>query len=334
MKLNFVHKALMLINLVLLILQLFLMGTFLDFYQYPFLNLIVPIIALINLFFFIFWIIQIKWPFVLFVFSILIGFEEWGKLYKFPNNAIPISKGIKVMSFNVRLFNSFEWIDSNSVPQSIESFINKESPDLVCLQEYSKEFSPKFKNYPHQYIASSKKNGQNGLFILSKYPLENRARLDFENSNNSALYAEFYYKKDSIRIYNVHLESLRINLKDTLFTQEHSQKFLDRIQSVIREQELQIDLFEKIDKRNKHPTIICTDLNNNAFSRVYKRLKKDRSDAFVFSGNGLGATYKLAYFPFRIDFIFADKKFKVINFETHDLKLSDHKPISALLEWK
>ncbi|MEC8636899.1 MAG: endonuclease/exonuclease/phosphatase family protein [Bacteroidota bacterium] len=334
MKLNFVHKALMLINLVLLILQLFLMGTFLDFYQYPFLNLIVPIIALINLFFFIFWIIQIKWPFVLFVFSILIGFEEWGKLYKFPNNAIPISKGIKVMSFNVRLFNSFEWIDSNYVPQSIESFINKESPDLVCLQEYSKEFSPKFKNYPHQYIASSKKNGQNGLCILSKYPLENRARLDFENSNNSALYAEFYYKKDSIRIYNVHLESLRINLKDTLFTQEHSQKFLDRIQSVIREQELQIDLFEKIDKNNKHPTIICTDLNNNAFSQVYKRLKKDRSDAFVSSGNGLGATYKLAYFPFRIDFIFADKKFKVINFETHDLKLSDHKPISALLEWK
>ena len=45
---------------------------------------------------------------------------------------------------------------------------------------------------------------------------ENRARLEFENSDNSALYAEFYYKKDSIRIYNVHLESLRINLKDTL----------------------------------------------------------------------------------------------------------------------
>lgn len=334
MKLNLLSKILMLINLLLLTLQLFLMDTFWDFYHYPFLNLMVPVIALINVIFFIFWIIKFKWPFLLFVFSILIGYKEWGKLYKFPNNAIPISNGIKVMSFNVRLFNSFEWIDSKTVPKSIESFINKESPDLVCLQEYSREFSPKFKNYPHQYIASSKMNGQNGLCILSKYPLVNRGKMDFEDSNNSALYADIYYKKDSVRIYNVHLESLRINLKDTLFTHEHSQKFVKRIQSLVQKQELQIDRFEKIDQKNQFPTIICTDLNNNAFSRVYKRLKDDRMDAFVLSGDGLGATYKLAYFPFRIDFIFTDQKFKVINFKTHDLKLSDHKPISALLEWK
>ena len=162
----------------------------------------------------------------------------------------------------------------------------------------------------------------------------NRSRLDFEDSNNSAIYADLYYKKDTIRIYNVHLESLRINLKDTLFTQQHSQKFIDRIQTVVQKQELQIDRFEEVDKRNDHPTIICTDLNNNAFSRVYDRLKNDRFDAFVLSGDGLGATYKLAYFPFRIDFIFTDQKFKVLNFNTYDLKLSDHKPISALLEWK
>lgn len=334
MKLNFLSKILMLANLVLLILQLFLMDTFWDFYHYPFLNLMVPVIALINVFFFIFWVIKFKWPFLLFIFSFLIGFKEWGKLYKFPNNAIPISSGIKVMSFNVRLFNSFEWIDFKSVPESIESFINKESPDLVCLQEYSKEYSPKFKKYPHQYIASPKKNGQNGLCILSKYPLLNRGQLDFEDSNNSALYADFFYKKDSIRIYNVHLESLRINLKDTLFTQKHSQKFIERIQSVVQKQELQIDRFDKVDQKNNYPTIICTDLNNNAFSRVYKRLKDDRLDAFMQSGDGLGSTYKLAYFPFRIDFIFTDQKFKVINFKTHDIKLSDHKPISTLLEWK
>tara|TARA_B100001173_G_C16026317_1_gene564188 strand:+ start:2711 stop:3715 length:1005 start_codon:yes stop_codon:yes gene_type:complete len=334
MKFNFVSKILLLINVFLIAFQLLLMNTFWDFHQYPFLNLMVPVISVINVIFFIFWIIKLKWPFLLFIFSLMIGFKEWGKLYKLPNNAIPISNGIKVMSFNVRLFNSFKWIDSKSVPQSIETFINKENPDLVCLQEHSKEFNPKFKNYPYQYIVSSKNNNQNGLCILSKYPLKNRGRLDFEDSNNSALYANFYYKRDSIRIYNVHLESLSINLKDSLLIQEHFLKFVERIQSVIQKQELQIDQFVKVDQKNKHPTIICTDLNNNAFSRVYKRLKADRLDAFDLSGGGLGATYKLAYFPFRIDFIFTDQKFKVINFKTHDLKLSDHKPISALLQWK
>jgi len=324
----------MLINLILLTLQLFLMDVFWEFYHYPILNLMLPVIALTNVLFFIFWLIKFKWPLILFIFSIFIGFTEWGKLYKFPNNVIPISNGLKVMSFNVRLFNSFKWIDSKSVPESIESFISNENPDLVCLQEFSIEFSPKFKNYPHQYSASSKINGQNGLCILSKYPLVNRGQLDFSDSNNSGLFADFFYKKDSIRVYNVHLESLSINFKDTLFTQEHSQKFIQRINSVVQKQELQIDRFEKVEKNNNNPTIICTDLNNNAFSKVYKRLKDDRLDTFMISGEGLGATYKLAYFPFRIDFIFTDKKFKVINFKVHDLKLSDHKPISALLEWK
>jgi len=224
MRLNFVFKILMLINLVLLIFQIILMGTFWEFYRYPFLNLMAPVIAFVNMVFFVFWVIKFKWPFILFIFSVLIGFKEWGKLYKFPNNAIPVSNGIKVMSFNVRLFNSYQWIDAKEVPKSIENFIQK--------------------------------------------------------------------------------------------------------------QQLQSEQFEEIDQKNKYPTIICTDLNNNAFSQPYNRLKKNRQDAFTLSGDGLGATYKLAYFPFRIDFIFTDSKFNVINFTTHDLKLSDHKPISALMEWK
>lgn len=334
MKLNFVSKILLVINIILLTLQLFLMGAFWDFFRYPFLNLMVPIIALINILFFFYWLLKFKWPLFLFLFSVLVGFKEWGKLYKWPNNAIPVSNGIKVMSFNVRLFNSYQWIDSKKVPQSIESFINQENPDLVCLQEFSKEFSPKFKNYPYQYVESSNKYGQNGLCILSKSKLYNKSYVNFENSNNGAVYADFYYKKDTIRIYNVHLESLRIDLKDTLFTKQHSQKFVERIQSIIQKQEVQIDQFEAIDQKNKHPSIICTDLNNNAFSKPYSLLKRDRLDAFTMSGGGLGSTYKLAYFPFRIDFIFTDQKFKVINFKTHNLKLSDHKPISTILEWK
>ena len=131
----------MFINLILLILQLLLMGTFGGGYYYPFLNLMVPFIILINCFFFIFWIIKLKWPFVMFVFSVLISYTEWERFYKLPNNGIPVSKGLKLMSFNVRLFNSYNWIDQENIPESILSFVNEESPDILCLQEFSKEFS-------------------------------------------------------------------------------------------------------------------------------------------------------------------------------------------------
>ena len=334
MKLNFIGKSLVLINLLLLILQLVLMGTFGGFYYYPFLNLMVPFIVLINCFFFIFWILKFKWPFVMFIFSFLISYDEWERLYKLPNNSIPVAKGLKLMSFNVRLFNSYNWIDQKNIPQSILSFVKQESPDILCLQEFSKEFSPSFDSYPHSYIQSSIKNGHNGLCILSKYPLYNKGFIPFENSNNGAVYAEIFYKRDTLRIYNLHLESLRINLNDTLFTNGNSQKFIKHISDVIRKQEVQMAEFEKIDKNNLHPSIICADLNNNAFSKIYNGIKSNRIDAFSIAGNGLGATYNLAYFPFRIDFIFFDPRLDIIKFNTHSINLSDHNPVTAVLKLK
>ena len=334
MKLNLGSKLLMIVNLMLLILQLFLMGTFGDFYNYPFLNLMVPFIVFINFLFFIFWILKFKWPLILFVFSFLIGYDDFNLLYKLPNNAIPVSKGLKVMSFNVRLFNSYNWIEEKNIPESIVSFINQESPDILCIQEFTDEFSKVFNNFPYNYIQSSTKKGKNGLGILSKYPLFNKGNIPFENSNNGAVYAEIFYRMDTLRIYNVHMQSLRISLEDTIFNKKNSQKFLNRISEVIRKQEVQMVKFQKIDQLNKHPSIICTDLNNNAFSKIYKGIKKNRVDAFSIAGEGLGATYKIAYFPFRIDFIFVDPRMEVINFNTYSVKLSDHNPVSAVLNWK
>jgi len=324
----------MFINLILLILQLLLMGTFGGGDYYPFLNLMVPFIILINFFFFIFWIIKLKWPFVMFVFSVLISYNDWERFYKLPNNGIPVSKGLKLMSFNVRLFNSYNWIDQENIPESILSFVNEESPDILCLQEFSKEFSPSFKSYPYHYIKSSSKNGQNGLCILSKYPLYNRGFIPFENSNNGAMFAEIFYKRDTLRIYNLHLESLRINFKDTLLTRVNSKKFINRITDVIKKQEVQMAEFEKIDKNNLNPSIICADLNNNAFSKIYRGIKNKRIDAFSIAGNGLGGTYNLVNFPFRIDFIFFDPRMEIIEFNTHSINLSDHNPVSAVLRWK
>ena len=268
------------------------------------------------------------------VFSVLISYTEWQRFYKLPNNGIPVSKGLKLMSFNVRLFNSYNWIDQENIPESILSFVNEESPDILCLQEFSKEFSPSFKSYPYSYIQSISKNGQNGLCILSKYPLYNRGFIPFENSNNGAVFAEIFYKRDTLRIYNLHLESLRINFKDTLLTRVNSKKFINRITDVIKKQEVQMAEFEKIDKNNLNPSIICTDLNNNAFSKIYKGIKNKRIDAFSIAGNGLGGTYNLANFPFRIDFIFFDPRMEIIEFNTHSINLSDHNPVSAVLRWK
>ena len=42
---------------------------------------------------------------------------------------------LKVMSFNVRLFDLYNW-SQNEKQNQIISFIKKENPDIICFQEY------------------------------------------------------------------------------------------------------------------------------------------------------------------------------------------------------
>ena len=349
MKLNFFDKILMLFNSILTFFQMLLMGTFVDFHYFPLLNILVPILAFINLFFFVYWIFIFKWPFILFIVSFLFGHSDWALLYKFPTNSISVSNGLKIMSFNVRLFNSYNWIELDDVPKQIESFILNEDPDVLCFQEFSIEGSPEFLNYKYRYVQSLTKNGDNGLSILSKYPLYNKGLINFENSNNGGIYSDLKYKNDTIRIYNLHFESLHLSSNDTLNTIEYPgkiKKSLDQavktfrqgktrqqIEKIFNIQEKQVLRFNEIQKTNDNFSIVCTDLNNNAFSKPYKLLSSNYKDSFAQKGSGFGTTYEISSIPFRIDFILVDPRLEVISFETYDLSLSDHRPISAVVKF-
>ena len=53
---------------------------------------------------------------------------------------------LSVMSYNVRLFNKYRWIDKPNISEEIEKLIIQEDPDIVCIQEYSSEMAPELKN--------------------------------------------------------------------------------------------------------------------------------------------------------------------------------------------
>ena len=282
--------------------------------------------------FFIFWVIRLKWPLFLFIFTLAIGFNEWGKLYQFKDNVIITSKGLNVMSYNVRSFNRFKWLKNENIASSIASFIDKKNPDVVCFQEFYLEGAPLFTNYPHQIFKPYLANGKIGSCIISKYPLKNENSIFFKGSKNGGMYADLIRFRDTIRIYNVHFESLRLDIEDTILTSKYSQKIRSKIENIFKIQENQINEFNALTKHSYHPQIVCTDLNNNAFSQSYRNLIKNRQDAFTLKGEGFGSTYRFSYLPLRIDFILTDPKIKVLDYQTHKVRLSDHKPISAALQ--
>ena len=321
------------INAFLLVLQLIAMGSISGIISIPIFSLVVPLLCFANIFFFIFWLIRFQWPFLLFVLTFVIGFKEWRLLYQFKDKGIITSDGLSVMSYNVRSFNRFKWLDTSNIPKEINTFITNESPDIISFQEYAIDLAPIFKDYPYLFFTPYTRNGKVGSCIISKLPLYNPQPVLFTGSENGGMYVDFLYKKDTLRLYNIHFESLGFNLKDTLVDSHYSKEIRSKINKVFAIQQLQVLQVKKIMNGSVFPEIICTDLNNNAFSASYRALSKGMKDSFLAKGAGFGSTYQFPYFPLRIDYILTDPKMKTISFKTHSIKLSDHKPISISLEW-
>ena len=97
-------------------------------------------------------------------------------------------------------------------------------------------------------------------------------------------------------------------------------------------QQLQSELIKQHKAECHYPLIICGDLNNSAFSYVYRNIKGNMKDAFEEAGKGFGKTYDYDYYPARIDYVFVDKRIEVKNFVNHDNFInSDHFPITTRL---
>ncbi len=226
------------------------------------------------------------------------------------------------MSYNVRSFNRYDWLDIKNIPGLIDNYIKKVNPDIVCFQEYTLETAPSFQNYPYKIFRPYVPNGKIGSSIISKYPLVNSKSIPFKASSNGGMQSDVLLNQDTLRLYNLHFESLRINSKDTLLSSNYSEKFRSKIKNVFEIQKQQVFEFNFLSNSNKFPEIICTDLNNNAFSESYKNLSKNRIDAFSQKGRGFGSTYQFPFFPLRIDYIFISPEIRVLDFITHDIELS------------
>lgn len=300
------------------------------------LSLVVPLLILLNILFIIYWLIKLKRQFLLSVIVLLIGFKSVTSFYKISEKEILLNNDLKIMSFNARLFNLYKWkIESpDTIRQQVVDFISAKSPDIVCFQEFVNDYSGYF-DYRYRFVNNRNSNNKRvrfGQAIYSKYKIINSGAINFESNTNNAIYADIVKDKDTFRVYNVHLESQKIQLDKENLGEDNTEKLLTRLQTTFKIQAKQAKQLLDNELKCSYKTIICGDFNNTAFSWVYNKLKGDKKDAFVQAGSGLGKTYNYIV-PARIDFILADKLFVVNNFETYNVDYSDHYPIMARLNF-
>ncbi|GGK33025.1 endonuclease [Yeosuana aromativorans] len=307
------------------------------FSQLSVLSLSVPFLIVVNVLFFLYWLLKVKRQLVLSLLILIIGYVFYGSLYKFSSSEdsdINTDDAFKVMNYNVRLFNLYKWIPQQDVDVKIVDFIKEQAPDILSIQEYHPDSRIDLSFFKYRYDKLSGKHTKHGQVILSQFPIVNSGSVEFPNTANNAIYADVVKGNDTIRVYNIHLESLRIDTDVDKLKEEGSERLFKVAGSTFKMQQFQTELFLLHKRQCHYKMIICGDFNNTAFSYVYRKIKGDLNDTFKEAGNGFGRTYDFRFFPVRIDFIFADEAFAVNKFKTFDDHFSDHYPIMTTLSLK
>jgi len=298
------------------------------------LSLTVPFLILLNILFVVYWLLKVKKQLLLSLIVILIGYKYITSLYKFSSSKnVDDSENISIMNYNVRLFNVFKWIPNEGVDKQIVEFINDKQPDILSIQEYRRDDDISFSGY-HKFEEIAGDKVKNGQAILSKFPIVNSGSIEFPESYNNAIFIDVVKGKDTIRVYNVHLQSMKIDANADALAKETSENLFKSVSKTFTMQQFQTELFLMHKKQCKYKMIICGDFNNTAYSYVYKEIKGDLQDAFVEAGNGFGRTFDFKFFPVRIDFILVDEAFEINSFKTFDVSLSDHYPIMSRIKLK
>ncbi|MDA0277952.1 MAG: endonuclease/exonuclease/phosphatase family protein [Bacteroidetes bacterium] len=291
-------------------------------------SLFVPFLVLGNLLFLIYWIIQFKKIVFLPIVSLGIAYFFIGSFFQFrAERPMPPSQDFSIMAFNTRLFNKYQWSDDPSIANQIVAFIKKTDPSVICFQEFDVSMKKRFMSYPYVYISASDNSKQAVQAIFSKFPIAAKGMLPFPNSTNTAIFVDLKIKGDMVRLYNIHLQSLRVKPEASSLEAGTRERLYKRLKVSFAKQQAQADIIATHKSDSPHKVIVAGDFNTNQFSSVYHTIKGALTDSFTSAGSGYGKTFDFKYFPMRIDFLLSDPSFEITYHKSFPLSLSDHFPV-------
>ena len=299
---------------------------------------VLPLLILGNVVMLLYWLIRRKWLFMLIpIITIACCIPYIGTMWQFRSidKSADAQPGIKVATYNVFMFNRET---SGFMAQDILAEMRRQNVDVLCMQEYNdvsgdKKNSDSYKEYfPHMVV------GREDMVIYSRYPIKGSKKILFEETNNSAMWADIDVKGERIRVFNIHLETTGINRtlhkagklqaqgfdvdSNRLFEAVFGNYMLGMMfrsgQAVMVANEV---------RASENPVILCGDFNDVPYSYVYNTVLGNMVDGFKECGSGWAQTYRASKKPVRIDYIFHDEALKGLTYYKSELTYSDHYPV-------
>ncbi len=250
---------------------------------------------------------------------------------------------LRIIDWNVQSFNG---LSTNKeikklIPNELAASIQKHEPDVICMQEFNTAFNADnislfARMYPYHYFSGDyQRSGgySSGCIIFSKYQMIDSGKIKYPVAE-SLIYVDILKGPDTIRIYTTHLQSFKFKKEDyndiEKVKEQDDEKFaasknlIRKMKLAFSRRGIQADMVrDEIDK-SPYPTVICGDFNDVPNSYAYFRIKGERQDAFLKKGFAIGRSFISLAPTLRIDYILADRKFEVRQFDMIDEDLSDH----------
>ncbi|HXS57674.1 MAG TPA: endonuclease/exonuclease/phosphatase family protein [Hanamia sp.] len=267
---------------------------------------------------------------------------------------------IRVMSWNVEQFNILHYKDRPDVKQQMFDLINQYDPDIACFQEVVAGENKKainyfpairnalhFKDYLYSYQLKDDfdHNHHFGITVFSKYPILRKQTIvnNPNNYNSTFQFIDVLVGEDTLRIFNVHLQSLKFSKENLNYLDKGSLKtnatsesrsILSKIKTGVIKRASQAFFIKDEMNHSPYPIVVCGDFNDVPVSYAYETIGAGLQNAFVQKGFGISRTFSTLSPTLRIDNIFADRDFRIIQYTRVKKLLSDHFPIIADLRFK
>jgi endonuclease/exonuclease/phosphatase family metal-dependent hydrolase len=310
------------------------------------LGLAFPFLFILNVLWLVYWWIQRKFKMVVPLCFLIFNLFNASKYLQFTRDRKDSERTLHVATFNTMLFGATQkqWFFDTVIAD-----IKSKNLDIVCLQEvYAKKDLDaeirnlrKAGNFKMYSLYKLTPDRPYGMAILSKKRIIRSGRLDFpDNTGNMAMWADIEEGADTIRVYNVHLQSIRFKKSDyevvnnaTTGQGYHgSRTLLLRMREAYIKRAAQAEVLATHMKGCKLPMVVAGDFNDVPLSYAYRKVAKDLVDAFCEAGNGMERTYKGPFPSFRIDYILFSKNIGCTFYKSYDNVPGDHKMVTASLD--
>lgn len=298
----------------------------------------VPLL-LINIGFILFWLFFANKYFLVSLVTIIVRYSFVPLYIQLSGNEhITDDRHFRIMTFNVHRFTK----EDDACVQTI-GLVKENIPNVICFQEFAAMpgkvnvyDSLRRQGYNYNYSHVRKNKQPRGTSIFSKYPIIKAGNID----STRCIYVDVKTSSDTIRIYNIHLSSYRLDEEDRNEIDrikhgdmtEKSKKTLHKFKTTAGKHQQETDILLKHIANSPYKTIMCGDFNDTPASYVYQKMKDIYTDSYVAKGKGLSTTYNGIFPAFRIDYILHHNDFVTDSYRRIKTNISDHYPILVSIQ--